>query len=157
MNSRPGVLLGAALALLALALPRVHADDAPRSGPGSSDLERDAVQDVMFMSDVRPIFIRLHLDAGGKAFRAEWLETVKAIHTYLDRNKDGILTKDEADRGSLPAMVRAATGGAAALPRADFDANPKDGKVSIEELADVLRPALGPFRVQIGRLAFIKR
>ena len=50
-------------------------------------------------------------------------------------------------------MVRAATGGAAALPRADLDTNPKDGKVSLEELADVLRPALGPFRVQVGRVA----
>src|SRR5262249_47596518 len=59
----------------------------------------------------------------------------------------------EADRGSLPLMVRTATGGAAALPRADLDNNPKDGKVSLEELADVLRPALGPFRVQVGRLA----
>ncbi len=103
--------------------------------------------------DARPIFIRLRLDAGGKAFRAAWLDAVKAIHTYLDRDGDGILTKEEADRGSLPLMVRAATGGAAALPRADLDTNPKDGKVSLEELADVLRPALGPFRVQVGRLA----
>ena len=78
---------------------------------------------------------------------------MKAIHAYLDRDKDGILTKDEADRGSLPMMVRAATGGAAALPRADLDSNPKDGKVSLLELADVLRPALGPFRIQIGRVA----
>ena len=37
--------------------------------------------------------------------------------------------------------------------RADLDASPKDGKVSVEELAEVLRPALGPFRVQVGRLA----
>ncbi len=153
MKPRPGVLLWAGLALLALALPRAHADDIPRSGPGSPDLEHDAVQDVIFLSDARPIFIRLRMDAGGKAFRAAWLDTVKAIHTYLDRNKDGTLTKDEADRGSLPVMVRAATGGAAALPRADLDTNPKDGKVSVEELADVLRPGLGPFRVQIGRVA----
>ncbi len=153
MISRPGVLLGAALAVLALALPRAHADDSPQPGPGSPDLERDAVQDVIFLSDARPIFIRLRLDAGGRPFRAAWLDTVKAIHAYLDRDKDGILTKDEADRGSLPVMVRAATGGAAALPRADLDSNPKDGKVSLLELADVLRPALGPFRIQIGRVA----
>ena len=50
-------------------------------------------------------------------------------------------------------MVRAATGGAAALPHADLDTNPRDGKVSLEELAEVLRPALGPFRVQVGRVA----
>jgi Ca2+-binding EF-hand superfamily protein len=156
MNSRHGLLLGTAAAVVALLLPPAHADDGPQPQPSSSGLERDAVQDVIFLSDARPIFIRLRLDAGGKAFRTAWLETVKSIHTYLDRNKDGILTKDEADRGSLPSMVRAATGGAAALPRADLDTNPKDGKVSVEELADVLRPALGPFRVQIGRLAVEK-
>jgi Ca2+-binding EF-hand superfamily protein len=105
------------------------------------------------VTDVRPMFIRLRLDAGGKSFRWAWLDAVKGIHAYLDRNKDGVLSKDEAERGSLPVMVRAATGGAAALPRADLDTNPKDGKVSVEELADVLRPGLGPFRVQIGRLA----
>ncbi len=122
-------------------------------GPMRPVADRDAVQDVMFLSETRPIFIRLRLDAGGKAFRTAWLDAVKSIHAYLDRNGDGTLTKEEADRGSLPMMVRAATGGAAALPRADLDANPKDGKVSLEELAEVLRPALGPFRVQVGRVA----
>ncbi len=130
-----------------------HADDSPQSKPDASTADRDSVQDVMFLTETRPIFIRLRLDAGGKGFRAAWLESVKAIHAYLDRDGDGTLTKEEADRGSLPTMVRAATGGAAALPRADLDASPKDGKVSLEELAEVLRPALGPFRVQVGRLA----
>jgi Ca2+-binding EF-hand superfamily protein len=130
-----------------------RADDTTQPKADSASADRDSVQDVMFLSETRPIFIRLRLDAGGKGFRAAWLESVQAIHKYLDRDGDGILTKDEADRGSLPTMVRAATGGAAALPRADLDASPKDGRVSIEELAEVLRPALGPFRVQVGRLA----
>ncbi len=153
MNSCAGALLGTALSVLVLATPLTAADDKPRPEAGAPDFAHDAVQDVIFLTDERPIFIRLRLDAGGKSFRAAWLDSVKAIHAYLDRNKDGTLTKDEADRGSLPLMVRAATGGAAALPRADLDTNPKDGKVSVEELADVLRPALGPFRVQIGRVA----
>ncbi len=154
MTTRTGLLILAMTAALASGPPRsAHADDGPPSTPRASEADRDSVQDVMFLTDTRPIFIRLRLDAGGKAFRTAWLEAVKAIHTYLDRDGDGILTKEEADRGSLPVMVRAATGGAAALPRADLDANPKDGKVSLEELAEVLRPALGPFRVQVGRLA----
>jgi len=153
MIARTGLLVWTALAVLAIASrPPARADDGSRSGPGASDAGRDSVQDVMFLSDARPIFIRLRLDAGGKAFRTAWLDSVKAIHKYLDRNGDGTLTREEADRGSLPMMVRAATGGAAALPKADLDAN-KDGKVSLEELADVLRPALGPFRVQVGRVA----
>ena len=32
-----------------------------------------------------------------------------------------------------------------------LDAHPKDGKVSIDELAESLRPILGPFRLQVGR------
>jgi len=156
MTTRTGLLvlvLAAASAFgLALVSP-VDADDIPRPQPEATGAGQDNVQDVMFLGDTRPIFIRLRLDAGGKAFRRAWLDAVKAIHTYLDRDGNGTLTKEEADRGSLPMMVRAATGGAAALPRADLDASPKDGKVTLEELAEVLRPALGPFRVQVGRLA----
>jgi Ca2+-binding EF-hand superfamily protein len=142
-----------ASAALAIGLSPAAADDRRRAEAGTPALDHKGVQDVMFLTDARPIFIRLRLDAGGKGFRAAWLDAVKAIHKYLDRDGDGTLTREEADRGSLPLVVRAATGGAAALPRADLDANPKDGKVSVEELADVLRPALGPFRVQVGRLA----
>ncbi len=154
MNTRIGMLvLTASLAIGLAAAPPVLADDDPAPKPVAPEADRDSVQDVMFLGETRPIFIRLRLDAGGKAFRTAWLDSVKAIHAYLDRDRDGTLTKEEADRGSLPTMVRAATGGAEALPRADLDASPKDGKVSLEELAEVLRPALGPFRVQVGRLA----
>jgi Ca2+-binding EF-hand superfamily protein len=153
MTSLTGHSPGLTAVFLAVALTTAHADDGSPSQPGATSAGRDGVQDVMFLADARPIFIRLRLDSGGKTFRTAWLDAVKAIHTYLDRDKNGTLTKDEADRGSLPVMVRAATGGAAALPSADLDTNPKDGVVSLDELADVLRPALGPFRVQIGRLA----
>ena len=155
MIARTGLLVLTATAVLALAFVprRLRRTTVPQSRSDAAVADRDGVQDVMFLTDTRPIFIRLRLDAGGKAFRTSWLDAVKSIHAYLDRNGDGTLTKEEADRGSLPDMVRAATGGAAALPRADLDASPKDGKVSLDELAEVLRPALGPFRVQVGRLA----
>ncbi len=156
MTTRKGLLFLAVTAGLALARPAArsaHADDGSKAQQSTSEADRNSLQDVMFLTDTRPIFIRLRLDAGGKSFRTAWLDAVKTIHAYLDRDGDGTLTKEEADRGSLPTMVRAATGGAAALPRADLDSSPKDGKVSLEELAEVLRPALGPFRVQVGRLA----
>jgi Ca2+-binding EF-hand superfamily protein len=117
---------------------------------------KDATQDVVFLGEARPLFLRLTIGAGNKGFRASWIESVKSIHAYLDQNGDGTLTREEADRGGLPTMVRAATGGAAALPRADLDTSPRDGKVSLEELADVLRPALGPFRAQQGGIAVEK-
>ncbi len=150
---RAGLLVLVASASLAMGRSPAAADDGRRPEPGANPTDREATQDIMFLTDARPIFIRLRLGAGGKAFRSAWIDAVKAIHTYLDRDGDGTLTRQEADRGALPDMVRSATGGAAALPRADLDTNPKDGKVSLEELADVLRPALGPFRVQVGRLA----
>src|SRR5262249_1303473 len=37
--------------------------------------------------------------------------------------------------------------------RGELDVAPKDGVVSIDELADALRPILGPFRLQYGRQA----
>ncbi|HWE38934.1 MAG TPA: EF-hand domain-containing protein, partial [Isosphaeraceae bacterium] len=146
MNTRTGAW---AIAVLASLTTPAGATDRP--APASTEAERDAVQDVIFLGDARPIFIRLRMIAGGKGFRSSWVDAVKAIHAYLDRDGDGTLTRAEADRGGLPTMVRAATGGAAALPRADLDTSPRDGKVSFEELADVLRPALGPFRVQVGQ------
>lgn len=150
MNVRTGVW---AFAVLASLDPARAADRPVPAAAATAAAERDATQDVIFLGDDRPIFIRLRLNAGGKGFRTAWGDAVKAMHAYLDRDGDGTLTRAEADRGGLPAMVRAATGGAAALPRADLDTSPRDGKVSLEELADVLRPALGPFRVQVGQAA----
>jgi Ca2+-binding EF-hand superfamily protein len=154
MTALVGPRAGIIAALLVAALAPARADDGSSPAPSRTTAGGlDSVQDVMFLTDTRPIFIRLRLDAGEQSFRTAWLDAVKAIHAYLDRDKNGTVTKDEADRGSLPAMVRAATGGAAPLPRSELDNNPKDGVVSLEELIDGLRPALGPFRVQFGRLA----
>ncbi|MDR3621737.1 MAG: EF-hand domain-containing protein [Paludisphaera borealis] len=129
------------------------ADDRPDPTAAS---DREGPQDLVFLADGRPVFIRLKFDTGSRGFRSAWLDAVKELHGYLDRDGDGTLTRQEADRGGLPAMVRAATGNNAALPTADLDADPRDGKVSLDELAAVLRPALGPFRVQVDRLAVEK-
>jgi Ca2+-binding EF-hand superfamily protein len=154
MNARAGLFALGAWAALAFAVEHrpARAGDSQKPSPAAAAAGREAVQDVAFLSDTRPIFIRLRLDAGGKAFRAAWLESVKEIHAYLDEDGNGTLTAEEARDSALPSMVRAATGGAAALPTVDYDAN-RDGKVTVDELADALRPALGPFRVQVGRVA----
>ncbi len=145
--------LAAVTGLLLASSSFVRAADVTAAPTTAKEDERESIQDVVFLSEIRPVFIRLRIDAEGKGFRSAWLESIKSLHTYLDRDGDGTLTREEAERGGLPAMVRGATGGAAALPTAELDTNPKDGKISLEELAEVLRPALGPFRVQVGRVA----
>lgn len=113
----------------------------------------ESVQDVIFLGDNRPIFLRLRISLGSRPFRSAWTDSVKALHKFLDRNADGSVTKDEADKGALATLVRLANGTATAMPRTDLDNHPKDGLVSIEELSDALQTALGPFRVQVGKIA----
>ena len=68
MIVRTGFLVLTATAVLAL-LPRpAHADDTPSPKPSASAADRDGVQDIMFLTETRPIFIRLRLDTGGKGF-----------------------------------------------------------------------------------------
>ena len=61
-----GLLVVTATAVLAMAFApaTAHADDIPQSRPDAAAADRDSVQDVMFLSETRPIFIRLRLDAG---------------------------------------------------------------------------------------------
>ena len=117
----------------------------------------EGARDLILLAEGRPIFLRLRVTTGDLPFDSSWLDSVRTLHACLDRDGDGKLTTTEAGADALAALVRLATGGAATLPRVELDVDPKDGVVSIEELAEALRPALGPFRVQIGRLDGSKR
>ena len=154
MRIRPRL---AALGLaMAFAAPAAFADDKrpePRAQAAAPAAGPESVQDLIFLGDNRPIFLRLRMTLGTQPFRVAWMNSVRAMHAFLDRNNDGTVTKDEADRGALSTLVRVANGGATAMPRGELDVHPKDGVVSIDELSDALRTALGPFRVQAGKLA----
>ena len=119
---------------------------APATGP-------ESVQDLIFLGDNRPIFLRLRMTLGTRPFRVAWMDSVKAMHKFLDRDGNGTVTKEEADRGALATLVRVANSGATAMPRGELDNHPKDGIVSIDELSDALRTGLGPFRVEVGKIA----
>lgn len=121
--------------------------------PSSAAATGESTCDVVFLAEERPVFLRLRVSAGDRPFDAAWPESIRTIHAGLDRDGDGKVTTKEADPTAVAALVRLATGGAAAVPLGDLDSHPKDGVVSTDELAEYLRPALGPFRVQIGRLA----
>jgi Ca2+-binding EF-hand superfamily protein len=146
------------LALIGASADPARAGDDSRPPPAldaaaAGRADREAVQDVIFLGETRPVFLRLRLSAGDRGFRAAWLDFVRALHADLDRDGSKTVTADEVDRGSFQALVRAMTGGASASARAELDEDPKDGVISVDELADALRPALGPFGVKVGHVA----
>lgn len=112
----------------------------------------EVVRNVVFLAEERPVFLRLRVTLGERPFDEAWPGSVETLLTALDRDGDGTLTAKEAGAELLAAVVRLATAGATSLPRVEVDPS-QDGKVSADELAEVLQPALGPFRVQVGRLA----
>jgi Ca2+-binding EF-hand superfamily protein len=136
----------AASALMVLALVAV----APQE-PAPAAAESDAARHLIFLAEHRPIFLRLRVTSQGRPFEASWIDSVRALHASLDRNGDGMLTTKEADPEVLTALVRLATGAAVPAALGELDVNPKDGAVSIDELAEAVRPILGPFRLQVGR------
>ena len=140
-------MMGAA-AFMVLALAA-----APPQEPAPAAAESDAARHLIFLAENRPIFVRLRVTSQGRPFEASWIDSVRTLHASLDRNGDGTLTTKEADPKVLTALVRLATGAAVLPTLGELDVHPKDGKVSIDELAEALRPILGPFRLQVGRQA----
>jgi Ca2+-binding EF-hand superfamily protein len=133
------------VALLALSFAGTLAQNPPATaGKGS-------VRDLVFLAEDRPVFLRLRISQGDQPFESQWISSVQRIHQSLDRDGDGKLTTKEATPELVTAVVRLATGAPVTLPRQEIDVNPKDDVVSQEELAEVLRPILGPFRLQAGR------
>jgi Ca2+-binding EF-hand superfamily protein len=137
-----------ASALLVLALA-----SAPGQETAPAATEGEAARHLVFLADRRPIFLRLRITSQGRPLDASWIESVRAIHATLDRNGDGTVTTKEADEKTFAALVRLAVAAGTDVPpaRGDLDVDPKDGKVSVEELAEALRPILGPFRLQFRR------
>ena len=138
-----------ATAIIVLALAAAPPPQEP--GPGAT--EGDSARHLVFLAETRPIFVRLRVTSGGRPFEASWIDSVRALHASLDKNGDGTVTTKEADAPVLTALVRLATGAAALPGPLELDVQPKDGKISIDELAEALRPILGPFRLDVGRQA----
>ncbi len=113
----------------------------------------DTSRHLVFLAENRPIFVRLRVSSQGKAFEALWIESVRALYATLDRNGDGNLTPKEADSKVIGGLLRLATGAPAAPTMGELDVEPKDGKISIDELAEAIRPILGPFQLLATRLA----
>jgi Ca2+-binding EF-hand superfamily protein len=126
---------------------------APPQERAADEAGGDAARHLVFLAEHRPLFVRMRVTTQDRPFESTWVESVKILHETLDRNGDGTLTTKEADPKLLTALIRLATGVAGGPAPGELDVQPKDGKVSIDELAEALRPILGPFRVQVGRQA----
>jgi Ca2+-binding EF-hand superfamily protein len=136
----------AAFTVLALAV-------AAMQEPAPAPAETAAARHLIFLAEQRPIFVRLRVTLLGRPFEASWIDSIRVLHASLDRNGDGTLTVKEADPKFVSSIVRLASAAGVAPNLAELDVNPKDGKVSVDELAEALRATLGPFQLQVGRQA----
>jgi Ca2+-binding EF-hand superfamily protein len=91
------LLLAAALALSYCGV----SGGIPPAPPASA---RD-VQDLVFLSDARPILLRLHICVDGRPFRNVWEDYIRLLFDYLDRDGNGILTKSEAEHAPAAAQL----------------------------------------------------
>ena len=142
------MILAGPFLTLALVLAAMPAQDPAQATPAAV-----ARRDLVFLAENRPVIVRLEINGNDRPFEASWMDSIRSFHKTLDRDGDGKLTTKEADRAILTALAQLAASGAEPIVIGEIDVNPKDEVVSLDELADVLRPILGSFRLQVGRQA----
>ncbi len=146
----------ALLVALAVATAPAPGDDPPAPAPSAATfaaLGDDAVQDLVILGESVPIFLRVRVMLGDRPFRAVWAEGARDLHALLDRDGDGRLTTEEAEKDGLAALLAPAGSPAPARGRAEVDVSPKDGVISVDELIEALRATAGPFRLRVEGLA----
>lgn len=111
------------------------------------------VQDVVFLSESRPVLIRLHLTIDGKPAIPAYQETLTRLFRFLDRDEDGFLNKLEVARMPSESMLGALFQGLSPqiIPSApqfvDVDSD-GDGKVDQTEfIRYYISNGYGPVRV----------
>jgi len=98
-------LLAVAAAIACLPWLAVAEDPPPASGPDTSAPALSDVQDLVFLGDTRPVYIRLHIRVDGKPLRVAWEEFLTSLFQYLDTNGDGVLSQAELERAPKPATL----------------------------------------------------
>lgn len=108
------------------------------------------VEDLVFFTPERPIFIRMHLEINNKSHRESWDDFLEYLLKTFDTNNDGKLDLTEAK--SLPAPASTANRLAyfsGAIYGKDVD---EDGQVSLKELKIYYqRYGSTAFRVRLGQ------
>ena len=121
---------------------RLPADDDKGSGSAPS-FTKDDVATVIYFGKDRPILFRFYFQIDGQPVQAGWEKCLTNLFNFLDRNGDGVLSKDEAARApsrqQLLSIVRVApTGSDPKINFTDLDED-SDGKVSLEEFLSYYR------------------
>jgi Ca2+-binding EF-hand superfamily protein len=140
---RRTVLLTAAAVCLGWALPTL-VPAAPLSpnlvNHMKAALAKAAAQDTqtfVYFGDTRPVLIRLHIQMDGQSLQKGSDDYYKSLFDAFDTNKDGVLSKEEAERvPSVQALFFNAN--PAPAPFNMLDEN-KDGKVTLQEFTNYYR------------------
>jgi Ca2+-binding EF-hand superfamily protein len=154
----PGFRLAAVLVAAMAGLPLAVAEDPPGASPAPFSLSSaDDVQDVVFFANSRPVFLRLHIQVDGRPFRAIWDDYLRSLFEYLDRDGDGILTKEEGERAPAAQQILDKMRGQGFFDGPDATARFRDldtdgdGIVTLEELAAYYRRnGVGPIVLASG-------
>jgi Ca2+-binding EF-hand superfamily protein len=133
-----------AVVVLFLAMGSASAADNPLAKPQAAAVDKD-VQDIVFFSPARPVLIRLHLRIDGQPYTKAWDDYMDQLFAYLDLNGDGVLSKEEAALAPSAIFLQqhfqgviGGLGRQGASVRFE-ELNPKDGKVTREELKNYYR------------------
>jgi Ca2+-binding EF-hand superfamily protein len=116
---------------------------------GAPPVSADDVQDVVVLTDKRPVFLRLHLRIDGKPFREFHQKALDdylaGLFKHLDADGDGVLSEEEARRMPPPFGPPGDPSVASVHVAFNYrvvDAD-GDGKVTREELAEYHRQFSG--------------
>lgn len=117
---------------------------------GSEPDPKDA-QDFVYLGPTRPVLYRLYVQVEGRSLSAVWLNCIKRIYRYLDVDRDGTISKKEAERLPPPQLLfNSFFFGDVYVSQASLKPG-TDGKITLRELAEHYRQAGGPaFQLSYG-------
>src|SRR5262249_43193912 len=96
-----------AVAAMVVVLPWLALADNPPASTGSTAPAAEASDawDLVFLGDVRPVYIRVHIRVDDKPLATAWDEFITRLFQYLDTNGDGVLSQAELARAPKPASL----------------------------------------------------